>query len=130
MRAADDQTREDSMDFGYVTAPGDATRVSQVADVASRAAEFLQEGVRQAHGREGFAAEAEWRTALRELSEEARATGVRVEQLLIEVKQALGILYDTCAVPYGPARTAFTDRVVTLCIDEYYGSVTEPERSN
>ena len=118
------------MDFGYVAAPGDATRVHRVADVASKAAEFLQKDVRQTQGREGFTAEAEWRTALRELSEEARATGVRVEQLLIEVKQALGILYDTCGVPYGPARTAFTDRVVTLCIDEYYSSVAEPERSN
>lgn len=118
------------MDFGYMAAPGDATRVNRVADVASRAAEFLQEGVRQAHDHEGFAAEAEWRTALRELTEEARATGVRVEQLLIEVKQALGILYDSCGVPYGPARIKFTNRVVTLCIDEYYGSVAEPERSN
>lgn len=120
------------MDFRYVVAPGDATRVNGVADVASRAAEFLQRDVTQAHGRDGFAAEAQWRTALREMSEEARATGVPVEQLLIEVKHALGILHDTCEVPYGPARTEFTNRVVTLCIDEYYSarSVAEPERSN
>jgi hypothetical protein len=118
------------MDIGYVAAPRDATRVNRVADVASKAAEFFQKGVSQAHGRDGFAAEAQWRTALREMSQEARATGVPVEQLLIEVKQALGILYDTCAVPYGPARTAFTDRVVTLCIGEYYSSVAERERSN
>ncbi len=118
------------MDFGYVVAPGDTTRVNRVADVASKAAEFLQRDVSQAHGNEGFVAEAQWRTALRELGEEARATGVRVEQLLIEVKQALGILYESCAVPYGPARTAFTDRVVTLCIAEYYSSAANPERSN
>jgi hypothetical protein len=118
------------MDFRYVVAPGDATRVNRVADVASRAAAFLQKGVTQAHGREEFEAEAQWRSALRAMSEEARATGVPVEQLLVEVKQALAILYDTCAVPFGPARTAFTDRVVTLCIDEYYSAVTEPERNN
>ena len=118
------------MDFRYVVPPGAATRVNGVADVASRAAEFLQKDVTQAHGRDALAAEAQWRTALREMSEEARATGVPVEQLLIEVKHALGILYDSCAVPHGPARAEFTNRVVTLCIDEYYSSVAESECSN
>ena len=118
------------MDFRYVVAPGEETRVNGVADVASRAAEFLHRDVTQAHGRDGFAAEAQWRSALREMSEEARATGVPAEQLLIEVKQALGILYDTCAVPNGPARAEFTNRVVTLCINEYYSSVAESECSN
>jgi hypothetical protein len=42
------------------------------------------------------------------------------EQLLREVKEAVAILCDTCAVPYGPARMEFTSRVVTLCIEEYY----------
>ena len=118
------------MDFRPVAAPGNATRVNRVAALASSAAEFLQKRVTQAHPREGFAAEAQWRTALREMSEEARATGVRPEQLLIEIKKALGILYDACAVPYGPARTEFTNRVVTLCIDEYYRPATGAERRN
>jgi len=115
------------MDFRSEVAPA-ATRTGRFAHVASRAAEFLQNGVTQAHGRAAFDGEAQWRSALREMSNEARAAGVPVEQLLIELKQALEILYDTCAVPLGPARGEFTNRVVTFCIDEYYRSVAEPER--
>ena len=118
------------MDFRYVGLSSDAMRVTRVAAVASKVADFLQGGVIQAHGRRGFAEEPQWRTALREMSEEARAAGVPVEQLLIEVKQALGILCDTCAVPYGPARTEFTNRIVTLCIEEYYSAPTEPQHNN
>jgi hypothetical protein len=118
------------MDFRYVGVSGDAARVTRVAAVASKVADFLQEGVVQAHGRRGFGDEPQWRTALREMSEEAHAAGVPVEQLLIEVKQALGILCDTCAVPYGPARTDFTNRIVTLCIEEYYSAPTAPQHNN
>jgi len=118
------------MDFRYVGLSGDAAYVTRVAGVASKVAELLQEGVMQAHGRRPFAAEAQWRTALREMSQEARAARVPAERLLIEVKQALGILYDACAVPYSPARTEFTNRVVTLCIEEYYSSVADLERRN
>src|SRR5215218_3394788 len=114
------------MDFRYVGVPSDAARVTRVAAVASKVADFLQEGVVQAYGRRGFADEPQWRTALREMTEEARAADVPVEQLLIEVKQALGILCDTCGVPYGPARAEFMNRVVTLCIEEYFGALTEP----
>ena len=112
------------MDFRYVGTPSNAARVTRAAGVASKVAEFLQDRVIQAHGRNAFAAEAEWRSVLREMSEEARAARVPAEQLLVEIKQALRILYDTCDVPYGPERVEFTNRIVTLCIEEYYSSAT------
>jgi hypothetical protein len=114
------------MDFGYVGLSGDTARAAWTAGVASKVADFLRDGVMQTYGR-GFVGEAQWRTALREMSQEARSADVPAEQLLVEVKQALGILYERCAVPYGPARTEFTNRVVTLCIEEYYGAATESE---
>src|SRR5215218_7208039 len=110
------------MDFRYVGVSGDASRVTRGVGVASKVADLLQDGVLQTHVRKGVAAEEQWRTTFREMSEEARVASVPPEQLLIEVKQALHILCDTCAIPYGPARTEFTNRVVTLCIEEYYST--------
>lgn len=118
------------MDFRYVGVSDGAARVTRVTGVASKVADFLQDGVMQAQVRRGVAAEQQWRAALREMSQEARAAHVPPEQLLIEVKQALGILCDSCAVPYGPARTEFTNRVVTLCIEEYYAVAPEGDRDD
>jgi len=110
------------MDFRYEGTPSEAVRITRLTGVASKVAEFLQDGVKQAHGRRTFATEAQWRSVLREMGEEARAARVPAEQLLIEIKRALAILYDSCDVPYGPERTEFTNRIVTLCIEEYYSS--------
>jgi len=68
----------------------------------------------------GALPEPEWREALRAICEDARADDVQSERLLVELKQAVGILCDTCLVPHGPARMEFMSRVVTLCIEEYY----------
>ena len=108
------------MDFRYVGVSGDASRAGSVAGVASKVADLLSDGRMQAQVRNGAVPEAPWREAIRAMCEEAHATGVPPEQLLREVKEAVAILCDTCAVPYGPARMEFTSRVVTLCIEEYY----------
>ena len=83
-------------------------------------ARLLRDRLLQAQVRQGMVPEPEWRDALHAICEEARAQNVVPEQLLVEVKQALGILCDTYKVPPGPARTEFTSRVVTICIEEYY----------
>ena len=108
------------MDFRYVGVSGAASRAGNVAGVASKVADLLSDGRMQAQVRKGAVPEAPWRDALRAMCDEAHATGVPPEQLLREVKEAVAILCDTCAVPYGPARMEFTSRVVTLCIEEYY----------
>jgi hypothetical protein len=108
------------MDFRYVGVSGNAPRAGSVAGVASKVADLLSDGRMQAQVRKGAVPEAPWREALRSMCDEAHATGVPPEQLLREVKEAVAILCDTCAVPYGPARMEFTSRVVTLCIEEYY----------
>lgn len=63
---------------------------------------------------------AEVRRALVELCEEARANGVRVEQIVIAIKQGWSDLHGD----HPRTRTAGPDgllnHVITLCIDEYY----------
>ncbi len=58
--------------------------------------------------------------ALRELVEEARATGLPVEQVIIHVKRQwveLGIVPN--ARP-GPETNAVVERLVTICLDAYF----------
>ncbi len=60
----------------------------------------------------------ELRAALNQLSDEARAKGVRAEQLIILLKQ----LWYRLPMPSVPRdeRTRMLERLVTLCINEYY----------
>ena len=88
--------------------------------VEPRMARLLSDRAVQAQVRRGAVPEPQWRDALQAMCAEARAESVVPEQLLVELKQALAILCDTYRVPHGAARTEFTSRVVTLCIEEYY----------
>jgi hypothetical protein len=109
------------MDFQHDTRMGgDPFRVS------SKLAGLVSGESMRAQVKRGVVPETQWRRALREMCEEARSVGVPSEQLLIEVKQALGILCETCGVPHGTSRTEFTSRVVSLCIEEYYAGVATP----
>jgi hypothetical protein len=98
--------------------------------VAPTVAKLLDDRAVQAQVRRGAVPEPQWRDALRAMCQEARAEHIVPEQLLVELKQALGILCDTYGVPHGAARTDFTSRVVTLCIEEYFatGEDTLPAR--
>lgn len=99
---------------------GAAPRARAIVGVATRVAELVSERALWAQVERGAVPEAEWRAALRAMCDDAHADQVPPEQLLVELKQAVGILCDTCAVPHGPTRAEFTNRVVTLCIEEYY----------
>jgi hypothetical protein len=78
------------------------------------------------HVRQGTVPEPEWRDALRAICEDAHRDGVPAEQLLVELKRAIGILCDAFAVPQAPARWEFTSRVMTVCIEEFYAPAGEP----
>ncbi len=60
----------------------------------------------------------ELRAALTQLSDEARAKGVRAEQLIILLKQ----VWNGLPMPAVPRdeRARMLERLVTLCINEYY----------
>jgi hypothetical protein len=112
------------MDFSSGSFLGAATQAGGSPLVTSRVAGLVSDEAMQAQVKLGVVPETQWRRALRLMSEEARSAGVKPEQLLVEVKQALGILCDACAIPHGSTRTKFTSRVVTLCIEEYYAAAT------
>ena len=111
------------MDFHYDRVAGEATPRHHSMDVSPRLANLLSDRAMQEQVQRGAVPEPQWRSTLRVMCDEARTACVPAEQLLIEIKQALGILCDTCDVPHGSARTEFTSRVVTLCIEEYYAGV-------
>jgi hypothetical protein len=108
------------MELRYSGPSSDAPRASGGSRVAIKVAHLISQRAMLEQVRRGAVPEPEWREALRAICEDARADQVPSEQLLVELKQALAILCDTCLVPHGPARAEFTSRVVTLCIEEYY----------
>ena len=110
------------MDFGFVEAPSGARPRDERVSVASKIGQLARTGVVPSQVSRGVTPEAEWRKALHAMCEEARLASVPPEQLLREIKQALAVLCDTCGVPYGPSRTAFTSRVVTQTIEEYFAA--------
>jgi hypothetical protein len=60
------------------------------------------------------------RGALRELCENARANRVRVEQLVIAIKQGWSSLHSDNPRSRSAGPDGMLNRVITLCIDEYY----------
>jgi len=62
----------------------------------------------------------EVRHALRALCEDARAHGVRVEQIVIAIKQGWSSLHSERPRPRAAGPDELLNHVITLCIDEYY----------
>ena len=110
------------MDFGFVEVPNDALLRDEHVSVASKIGHLAKTGAFHSQVNRGVTPEAEWRKAIHVMCEEARLASVPPEQLLREIKQALAVLCDTCGIPHGPSRTAFTSRVVTLTIEEYFAA--------
>jgi hypothetical protein len=108
------------MDFSYTETSENAPHLQPLARVKARLAGLLDERAVRAQVTRGVVPETSWRQSLRAMCEDARAESVSPERLVVEVKEALNIMYDACAVPPGSERTLFTSRVVTLCIEEYY----------
>jgi hypothetical protein len=65
---------------------------------------------------------ADVRDALRALCEDARVHRVRVEQLVIAIKQGWSSLLSESPRMRSAGPDALLNRVITLCIDEYYAT--------
>lgn len=62
----------------------------------------------------------ELRTALRVISTEARARQLRAEQLIVALKQAWHSVPDVQHAATQQERDRLLDRLITVCIEEYY----------
>src|ERR1700733_8327546 len=60
------------------------------------------------------------RRALRALCDDARAAGVRAEQLVIAIKQGWSSLHSDRPRARSDGPDELLNQVITLCIDEYY----------
>lgn len=61
------------------------------------------------------------RRAVQIVCREARRTDMRVEHLLVTMKTAWQHLPEVRALPFGASRSRLLDRVISMCIEEYYG---------
>ena len=64
----------------------------------------------------------EVRRALRTLCEDARANEIRVEQLVIAIKQGWSSLHSDHPRTRSAGPDEMLNHVITLCIDEYYAN--------
>lgn len=67
-------------------------------------------------------AEAVVRPAVRQACEDARRHRRRVEEVILDVKQEWFALGDVHRLPRGGAGHPVLERVVTLCIEEFYSA--------
>lgn len=72
---------------------------------------------RRLSSREG---DGELRSALRDVSREAQRRGLHAEQLVIALKRVWDEIPEVRAAGSREARLRMLERVVTLCIEEYY----------
>jgi hypothetical protein len=70
------------------------------------------------------------RRALRLLCEDARRRGVRAEQLVVMIKQAWASLPETRWRPGDDRGPVILERVVRVCIEEYYADATGDGRAD
>ena len=64
---------------------------------------------------------ADLRTALNQMADEARTKAILPEHLLVALKQLWSSLPEVRAVGDSEEQTKMLQRVVTMCIREYYG---------
>ena len=60
------------------------------------------------------------RPAARMVCSDAKASEMRVEQMLIALKNEWAALLEQRRIPHGAARTDLTSRFITLCIHAFY----------
>jgi hypothetical protein len=66
------------------------------------------------------------RRAIRVMCDEAHRNGLRAEQLLVILKDAWSSLPEVARLPTGGTRERLLDRIVTMCVEEFYGSHDTP----
>jgi hypothetical protein len=99
----------------------DANAARRTAQPSTRGAEALHQLIRR-HAEEGSAhvSDASWRLAARLMSDDARARGVLVEELLVGVKRTWPALAERESISRVESAHLLS-RFVTLCVEEYYG---------
>jgi hypothetical protein len=86
-----------------------------------RGADALRELIRcYAHDGATGVSDDSWRRAARLMSEDARAGGARVEELLVGVKRTWPTFAERERLPRSES-SHLLSRFVTLCVEEYYG---------
>ncbi len=71
--------------------------------------------------------DARLRRAAAAACEDARTAGLRVEQMLVAIKEDWAAHPEVCRLPHGRTRSDVTNRFITLCIRQYYAD-TAPHR--
>ena len=107
---------------------GDSERAATVPRVLSEASVCALRAAFQAHLRFGGITEQQWRRAMRLLAQEARHSGLRVEQLLVAVKLALQGALETIDARQRAAHGSLSATIVRICIEEFYGLPLVRER--
>ncbi len=87
-------------------------------DLPAAAADVLRQALRA--GAAPQSGDGTLRSALRQLTEQARHRGLRAEQLVVVLKQEWAALPEIRDMPAGRQRSEALARVVSLCIEEYY----------
>ena len=66
------------------------------------------------------------RRAIRVMCDEAHRNGLRAEQLLVILKDAWSSLPEVTRLPTGGTRERLLGRIVTMCVEEFYGPQDAP----
>jgi len=66
------------------------------------------------------------RRAIRAMCDEAHRNGLRAEQLLVILKDAWSSLPEVARLSPGGTRERLLDRIVTMCVEEFYGPQDVP----
>ena len=115
------------MDFSFEAVSGDGPLARGPSGEAHTLGERLGNQFMQSIVRRGVVGETQWRSGLRVMCDEARTARVPAERFLGDVRRALGILCERCGVPPSVARVEFTQRIVTLCFEEYYAGLDDED---
>jgi hypothetical protein len=95
---------------------------STIASLRELLVRMMREAPQSGAGGAGRASD-ELRGALRDLCDDARRNEVRVEQIVIAIKQGWTSLHSENPRARSEGPDALLNQVITLCIDEYYAPV-------
>ena len=104
----------------HVSADGPAmTSDMSVPRLMSRSTTAALQDALDTYGGDGLL-DSRLRPAARMVCADARASGLRVEHMLIALKSEWGALLEQHRIPHGAARHDLTSRFITLCIHAFY----------
>lgn len=104
----------------FQAAPHSPSQLSPLApaSLSGETVDALRRALRAHLGR--AESDDELRRAVRRMCNELRAKGLQAEQLLVAFKELWQSLPEAQQLPFGPPRYDALDRIITMCIEEYY----------